>query len=240
MSGPAIRMAGGGGDRGRGDRKGRGPSRTHIPGLTGRVNSDSQATPELTTAQARGSSRLRFYAAPFSPGTDSSLHCKDAHPEMAVGYLQGQERAYPCAACPKGQLAAPEGLGSGLFLMLLASCFPVVTRDPTPWHRRGPERPPLSPSPGLEPTDVAKPHVTSVLDIVQQGEARIPAPLQREDGMREGRRVTGGPLCRKVNPEPDNSLLGGSWATRQRPASAPQDEGGPVTSVSFLKPYSSA
>ena len=136
MSGPAIRMAGGRGDRGRGDRKGRGPSRTHPAGW---VNSDSQATPELTTAQARGSSRFRFYATPSSPGTDSSLHCKDAHPEMAVGDLRGQERAYPCAACPKGQLAAPKGLGSGLFLMLLASCFPVVTGDPAPWHRRGPE-----------------------------------------------------------------------------------------------------
>ena len=37
MSGPAIRMAGGRGDRGRGDRKGQGPSRTHILGSRGRV-----------------------------------------------------------------------------------------------------------------------------------------------------------------------------------------------------------
>ena len=36
------------------------------------------------------------------------------------------------------------------------------------WHQGGPERPPLSPSQGLEPTDAAKPHVTSVLDVVQQ------------------------------------------------------------------------
>lgn len=133
----------------------------------GWVNSSSQATPELPTAQDRRSSRFRFYATPFSPGTALSLHCKDAHPEIAVGDLQGQERAYPCAACPEGRLVAPEGLISGLCLMVWASCFPVVTGDSTSWHQGGPERPPPSPSQGLEPTDAAKPHVISVLDVVQ-------------------------------------------------------------------------
>ena len=40
----------------------------------GWVNSGSQATTGLTTAQARGSSRTKFYVTPFSPDTASFHH----------------------------------------------------------------------------------------------------------------------------------------------------------------------
>ena len=76
MSGLAIRMAGGGRDRGSGDRKGRGPSRTHILDFLGRV----------------GELKL-----PGNPWT-SSLIYKSRLPEAAVNMCLRAETVQRAAA----------------------------------------------------------------------------------------------------------------------------------------------
>lgn len=82
---PNSLATGGGRERGSGaERKGRGPSRTPTLGPLGGegcvcVDSSSQATTGLTTAQARGSHRTKFYVRPFSPGTATSCCHNNSH-----------------------------------------------------------------------------------------------------------------------------------------------------------------